>query len=88
MDRMQERTAREESRPAEYSEAVNICQNCHQAVERLTLVPEFLYMGCDDCMEEALAVIAREALELPRREMLTEAGCTPAETAAFIREVA
>ena len=36
------------------------CQNCGRAGQRLTRVPEFDYMGCDDCMEEALAVIARE----------------------------
>jgi hypothetical protein len=27
------------------------------------MVPEFEYMGCDECMEEALAVIAREQAE-------------------------
>lgn len=38
-----------------------VCQNCTRVVQRVTLVPEFEYLGCDDCMAEALAVIAREA---------------------------
>ena len=48
---------------ASASVAVTVCENCGQTCERLTRVPEFDYMGCDDCMEEALAVIAREACE-------------------------
>ena len=40
--------------------AVDRCENCGRGGERLTRVPEFDYMGCDDCMEEALAVIVRE----------------------------
>ena len=43
-----------------FSVAVLQCENCGQSCERVTHVPEFDYMGCDDCMEEALAVIARE----------------------------
>lgn len=38
-----------------------VCENCNQVVDRLTQVPEFDYMGCDDCMAEALAVLASEA---------------------------
>ena len=45
---------------ASHAEAHGKCENCGQTGERLTLVPEFDYMGCDECMEEALAVIARE----------------------------
>jgi hypothetical protein len=37
-----------------------ICQNCDRVVDRITLVPEFNYLGCDECMEEALRVIAHE----------------------------
>jgi hypothetical protein len=37
--------------------AVDHCENCGRSGQRLTRVPEFDYMGCDDCMEEALAVI-------------------------------
>jgi hypothetical protein len=48
---------------ASSSVAVLTCQNCGQSCERVTLVPEFEYMGCDECMEEALAVIAREQAE-------------------------
>src|SRR4051794_12653315 len=33
----------------------NTCQNCRQISERLTFIPEFEYMGCDDCVGEALA---------------------------------
>jgi len=39
------------------------CANCGATVDRVTLVPEFEYLGCDDCMAEALAVIARERAE-------------------------
>ena len=45
---------------ASFSEAVLTCENCKAHADRLTRVPEWDYMGCDDCMEEALAVIARE----------------------------
>jgi hypothetical protein len=37
------------------------CGNCGRVVAELYHVPEFDYMGCDDCMEEALNVIASEA---------------------------
>jgi hypothetical protein len=56
-----------------------VCQNCTQVVSRVTLVPEFEYMGCDDCMAEALAQIEREAAQAA---MLAEIGCTPAEVDA------
>jgi hypothetical protein len=45
---------------ASSSFAVLQCENCRCTCERVTRVPEFDYMGCDECMEEALAVIARE----------------------------
>src|SRR5689334_11953605 len=38
----------------------NTCQNCGQSSERVTFIPEFEYMGCDDCVVEALAVLADE----------------------------
>src|SRR6266496_1856692 len=38
----------------------NTCQNCGQNCECLTYIPEFEYMGCDDCVAEALAVLANE----------------------------
>jgi hypothetical protein len=37
-----------------------ICQNCGLTVDRVTLVPGFEYMGCDDCMVEALTALARK----------------------------
>ena len=37
-----------------------VCQNCGGVTDRLTQVPEFEYMGCDDCMEEALKQIERQ----------------------------
>jgi hypothetical protein len=55
--------AEEISESATYSTAVHICQNCGETAERLTLVPEFEYVGCDDCMEEALKLIAREQVQ-------------------------
>jgi hypothetical protein len=45
---------------ASFSEAVLTCENCKTHADRLTRVPEFDYMGCDDCMEEALDILARE----------------------------
>jgi hypothetical protein len=45
------------------SAAVDPCENCGRTGERLTLIPEWEYMGCDDCMAEALAVLAAEAAE-------------------------
>jgi hypothetical protein len=36
------------------------CENCGQTVDRVSMVPEFDYLGCDDCMEEALKQIASE----------------------------
>jgi ribosomal protein S27E len=48
---------------ASASVAVLKCENCGTTGERLTRVPEFDYMGCDECMEEALAIIARENCE-------------------------
>ena len=45
---------------ASSSEAVLKCENCGTGCDRLTRVPEFDYMGCDECMAEALAVIERE----------------------------
>lgn len=45
------------------SSDADCCENCGRSGERLTRVPEFDYMGCDDCMEEALAVIKRESCE-------------------------
>jgi hypothetical protein len=52
-----------DSEDASASYNVLECENCGQTAERLTLVPEWEYMGCDDCMEEALAQLAREAGE-------------------------
>ena len=56
----QSETGPDPGRDAPYSAAVHICQNCGRTADRLTLAPEFEYMGCDDCMEEALKQIARE----------------------------
>jgi|SRR5215471_2038989 len=60
--------------PETESAAVLECVNCRRVVERLQHVPEFDYMGCDDCLAEAMAVIERE-----RREALAGsrrcAGC-------------
>jgi hypothetical protein len=48
-----------------------VCQNCGVVTDRLTQVPEFDYLGCDECMEEALGQIAREqARRLARVEEL------------------
>jgi len=67
MDRMTEQTygAARRDRNEDGSFDVDVeydgdtCQNCG-VTAHLSLVPEFNYMGCDDCMEEALAVIAHD----------------------------
>jgi hypothetical protein len=43
------------------SVAVNICENCGKSCETLHHVREFDYMGCDTCLDEAMAVLAAEA---------------------------
>jgi len=48
---------------ATFSVAVNVCENCGASCETLHEVPEFDYMGCDECMLEALAVLRREQVE-------------------------
>jgi hypothetical protein len=53
------------------------CENCGRTVDRVTPVPQFEYLGCDDCMVEALNQIARE-----QRRMMADAGCTVEEIAA------
>ena len=45
------------------SVAVNECENCGRACETLSPVPGFDFMGCDRCLDEALAGIARERSE-------------------------
>jgi hypothetical protein len=45
------------------SVAVNTCENCGRGCETLHHVPEFDYMGCEECLEEAMAEIARERSE-------------------------
>jgi hypothetical protein len=49
---------------AEETVAVLECENSRKACEKLHHVPEFDYMGCDDCMEEAMAELSRESAEL------------------------
>jgi hypothetical protein len=39
------------------------CLNCNKRASELTLVPEFNFMGCDECLAEAMAVIAKEQAE-------------------------
>jgi len=63
------------------SVAILRCQNCGEVAERLTQIPEFDYLGCDPCVEEAMAVIARETA------FLAETGCTLQEAEAFLAVV-
>lgn len=58
------------------------CQNCGEVVSRVTPVPEFDYLACDDCMEEAMAVLSREAVAIA--EMLGETTVTREEGEAFL----
>lgn len=58
------------------------CENCRKVVDRVTLVPEYEYMGCDDCMEEALLAIAKESRILA--EIMGEAHVTQEEAEALM----
>jgi hypothetical protein len=56
------------------------CDNCSRTAEGLTQSPDDPgFRLCDTCMEEAVEVNARETAEL-----LAKAGCTPAETLAYV----
>lgn len=46
--------------PPVESAAVNECENCGHASETLVHVPEWNFMGCDDCMEECMTILAAE----------------------------
>lgn len=61
---------------ASASVAVNECGNCGCTCETLHHVPEFDYMGCDDCLDEAMEIIASEKAQ-PKR-------VTPAGTIACV----
>jgi hypothetical protein len=50
---------------AEETVAVLECENCRKACEKLHHVPEFDYMGCDACMEEATILSASQASTFP-----------------------
>ena len=41
-----------------------ICQDCGEACDRVRLVPEFEFLGCDACYQGCLAMLAEEAAEL------------------------
>src|SRR5215813_1378620 len=43
------------------AEAAHECFNCGKACDELQHVPEFDYMGCEDCLDEAMELLAREA---------------------------
>jgi len=60
-----------------YSLAVNICENCGETAERLTMVSELDYLACDDCYEEAMRV------SIPARKLYGKAGLSQREMAAF-----
>src|SRR5215471_7893510 len=46
---------------AEPAEAAHECFNCGKACDELHHVPEFDYMGCEDCLDEAMELLARES---------------------------
>ena len=41
-----------------------ICEDSGEACERVRLVPEFAFLGCDACYEGCMAMLAEEAAEL------------------------
>jgi len=70
------------------------CEKCGRSADRVTLVPEFNFMGCDDCHSEALRAIAAEAanpaVDEVRRERLNfllKTALTPEEIWAFAEAV-
>jgi len=42
-------------------EAAHECFNCGKACDELHHVPEFDYMGCQQCLDEAMALLEAEA---------------------------
>lgn len=72
-----------------YTLAVAVCSNCTQSAERLTPSPaDEKFLMCDECMESAEASRAAEAKAEADQtlDLLVRAGCTSAETSAYIRE--
>ena len=43
------------------SEAAGECFNCGRRAGELHHVPEFDYMGCEECLDEAMALLEAEA---------------------------
>ncbi len=41
-----------------------ICEDCGEACERVRLVPEFAFLGCDACYDGCMAMLAEEAAVL------------------------
>ena len=37
-----------------------VCEDCGEACERVRLVPEFAFLGCDTCYDGCMALIAAE----------------------------
>src|SRR5215831_12662868 len=66
---------------AEPAEAAYECFNCGRACDELHHVPEFDYMGCQECLDEAMELLAREAagkeLYPAERQILAAAGLRP-----------
>jgi hypothetical protein len=50
-----------------FTVAVHICEGCGQTADRLTAEPLEQLMFCDECMEETLIVLAREAKADPQQ---------------------
>jgi hypothetical protein len=67
------------------------CQNCGKRTNTLHHVPEFDYLACDDCMEEAMAILAREQADVKLNTailaVLTRPMCT-SELADLVEEYA
>ena len=53
---------------ASESAAVNECDNCHRTCERLSHIPEWDFMACDDCMDECAAILEQEREDAARLE--------------------
>jgi hypothetical protein len=67
------------------------CGNCGKVNVPLHHVPEFDYMGCDECMEEALKVLMAESagsVGAADRQVLRIMRGIAAQRAAALREVA
>jgi hypothetical protein len=74
------------------SDSGSACGNCGKVTAELHNVPEFDYIGCTECLEEAVALLEAEAagkeLYPAERQILAAARRKPMGNAFAVKEVA